>query len=232
MKFIIVAVVCLAAVVIVKAAFCDTASERLEAQGANFSWPEARSKSLKILVEYQDKDGEWRRASIGSGFLISSDGLFVSAYHVMKYCLQGQRGVTGFSVDRDCSPDHSRVRYRAQNNGREFGVKIVSHLTEMDSTSSKQFYSPDETIKQRDFIIGKLKAAPETHFLHWSLRDFAAGRIDVKNPRADFELKPLLPPKWVFVAGYPEDRDFEISAGFLNLTDENNRGYFAADYKL
>jgi hypothetical protein len=41
-----------------------------------------------------------------------------------------------------------------------------------------------------------------------------------------------LPPKKVFIAGYPRDRDLEIAIGFLNLKDENHRGYFAADYEL
>jgi hypothetical protein len=41
-----------------------------------------------------------------------------------------------------------------------------------------------------------------------------------------------LPPKRVFIVGYPTDRDFVISEGFLNLTEKNSRGYFAADYKV
>lgn len=187
---------------------------------------------MKIVVDYQDHGDQWKRASLGSGFLISPDGLFVSAYHVMKYCLQGQKGASGFAVNRDCSPAHSRVRYKAQNGNQEFGIEILSHLTEQDSTNGQDSHSPDEIIKHRDFVIGKLKAKPEVRFSYWALRDFDPGLINLNNPRADFELKPLLPPKRVFIAGYPKDRDFEISSGFLNLTDEKNRGYFAADYKV
>ena len=186
---------------------------------------------MKIVVDYQDGD-QWKRASLGSGFLISPDGLFVSAYHVMKYCLQRQKGTSGFAVNRDCSPAHSRVRYTAQNGDQEFGIEILSHLAEEDSTNGKDSHSPDEIIKHRDFVIGKLKAKPEVRFSYWALRDFDRGLINLNNPRADFELKPLLPPKRVFIAGYPQHRDFEISSGFLNLTDDKNRGYFAADYKV
>jgi hypothetical protein len=36
----------------------------------------------------------------------------------------------------------------------------------------------------------------------------------------------------VFIAGFPNDHDFVISEGFLNLTEKHNRGYFAADLKV
>jgi hypothetical protein len=209
-----------------------TESEQLTAQGAKFTWAQVRSRSLKIILLYQDIHGTWQRASLGSGFLISSDGLFVTAYHVMKYCLQSQKERSRFSDGVDCSNTHPRMRYIAQNGDRDFEIQIVSHLKEKDSTNGKDIHTPDEIIKQRDFVIGKLKAGPETSFSYWPLNDFQEGTINLGAPDADFELKPLLPPKRVFIAGYPKDRDFMIVHGFLNLTDENHRGYFAADYKV
>jgi Trypsin-like peptidase domain len=207
-------------------------AEQLSAEGAQFTWSEARSKSLKIIVEYQDGNGNWQQTNLGSGFLISSDGLFVTAYHVVQYCLVRHKELSRFSESIDCATANPRARYKAQNLDREFGIEIISHLREEDSTNGKSFHTPDEIIKQRDFVIGKLKAQPGTRFAHWQLPDFQQGIISLSDPRADFELKPLLPPKRVFIAGYPQGRDLEISYGFLNLKDENHRGYFAADYKL
>jgi hypothetical protein len=105
-------------------------------------------------------------------------------------------------------------------------------LSEADSTNGKNVHTPDEIIKQRDFVIGKLITQRGTRFSYWELPDFKPDAIRLSDPRADFELQPLLPPKKVFIAGYPRDRDLEIASGFLNLKDENHRGYFAADYKL
>lgn len=207
-------------------------AEQLAAQGAQFTWSEAESKTLKIYLEYRDNQGNWIRASLGSGFLISPDGLFVTAYHVMKYCLIGRKEVSRFSESIDCAAAQPRVRYKASNSDREFEIEIISHLSEADSTNGKSFHTPDEIIKQRDFVIGKLKAQPGIRFSYWQLADFKRGGISLENPRADFELRPLLPPKRVFVAGYPRDRELEIAYGFLNLEDGNNRGYFAADYPL
>lgn len=209
-----------------------TGAEELAAHGAKFTWPEVRSKSLKILVEYQDGEGAWKRANLGSGFLISPDGLFVTAYHVMKHCLQRQKERSHFSVSVDCSTAHPRMRYKAQNDHRELEIEILSHLKERDSTNGKDVHSPDEVIKHRDFVIGRLKAEPKARFSSWELRDFDEGTINLSHPDADFELKPLRPPKRVFIAGYPQNQDFVITHGFLNLTDENHRGYFAADYKV
>jgi Trypsin-like peptidase domain len=209
-----------------------TGAEQLSAEGAKFTWSEAKSKSLKILLEYQADDGSWSRADLGSGFLISPDGLFVTAYHVMKYCLEDQEKTSRFSESVDCSNANPRVRYKAQNDNKEFEIQIISHLRESDSTNGKNFHTPDEIIKHRDFLIGRLKADPESRFSYWPLSDFAEGAINLSDPRADFELKPLLPPKRVFIVGYPKDRDFEIAHGFLNLTEENRRGYFAADYRV
>jgi hypothetical protein len=207
-------------------------AEQLSAQGVKFSWPEVQSKSLRILVEYQDGEGNWRSASLGSGFLISPEGLFVTAYHVVKYCLLSQRETSRFFQSVDCSTAQPHIRYKAQNGGQEFEIQVLSHLKEQDATAGKSFHTPDEIIKQRDFVIGRLKAEPGQRFSYWQLPDFKQGMISLSNPRADFELKPLLPPKRVFIAGYPRDRDLVIASGFLNLKDQNHRGYFAANYKL
>jgi hypothetical protein len=200
--------------------------------GVQFTWSDVKSKSLKILLEYQDGEEQWQQADLGSGFLISSDGLFVTAYHVMQYCLAGDKEVSRFSRPIDCSTPKRRVRYRARNNDREYDIEIPSHLREQDSTNGKSLHTPDEIIKQRDFVIGKLRVEAGRRFDYWPLADFKPGTISLSNPRADFELKPLLPPKRVFAAGYPRDRDLVIADGFLNLRDQNHRGYFAADYKL
>ena len=207
-------------------------AEQLSAEGVQFSWSEVKSKSLKIILQYQDSDGNWRRTNLGSGFLISPDGLFVTAYHVMRYCLLGQKDVNRFAESVDCSAAHPRARYSAANGDRAFEIEILSHLSEAESTNGKNVHTPDEIIKQRDFVIGKLRTQPGTRFSYWQLPDFKPDTISLSDPRADFELQPLLPPKKVFIAGFPRDRDLEIASGFLNLKDENHRGYFAADYKL
>ena len=216
-----------------------TGPDQLSAEGAKFAWPDVRSKSLKIFIEYQGEDGNWKRASVGSGFLISPEGLFVTAYHVMKYCLQTQKEATSFAVSTDCSTLHQAAggslpvwRYKAQNGDQEFSIQILSHLNEADSTNGRGSHTPDEIIKHRDFVIGRLMAEPERRFSYWEMMDFQPGTISLTSPQADFELKPLLPPKRIFIAGYPRDRDFEMGYGFLNLTEEHNRGYFAADFRV
>jgi Trypsin-like peptidase domain len=209
-----------------------TKAEDLATRGVKFTWPEVRSKSLKIVLEYQEQNGAWRRANLGSGFLISPDGLFVTAYHVMKYCLVGQEHNRGLSVKIDCSAAHRPMRYKAVNGEREFDIQIVSFLKEADSTRGKSVHTPDEIIKQRDFVIGKIASDNATLFTHWTLREFDDSDIDLNNPRADFQLAPLMPPKRVFIVGFSNDQDFVISEGFLNLTDQQRRGYFAADYKV
>ncbi len=108
--------------------------------GVKFNWPEVRSKSLKILLEYQNENGTWQRANLGSGFLISSDGLFVTAYHVMKFCLESQKEKSRFSASVDCSAGPSAIRYKAENGDREFEVQIISHLKEVDSTNGKDIH--------------------------------------------------------------------------------------------
>src|SRR5262245_18178513 len=151
----------------------------------------------------------------------------------MRYCLLGQTEVNRFAGSVDCSSAeaHPRVRYKAQNGDQEFQIEILSHLSEADSTNGKNVHTPDEIIKQRDFVIGKLRTQPSTRFSHWELPDFKSD-ARLGDPKADFELQPLLPARKVFIACYPRDRDLEIASGFLNLKDENHRGYFAADYKL
>lgn len=213
--------------------FITSAEEfSISAKDVNFTWAHAKSRGVKILLEYRDTDNAWRRVSLGSGFLLSSDGLFVTAYHVMKHCLQAQKNVSGLSVKVDCSTARPGVRYVAQNDDREFQIEIISYLREVDSTNGKENHTPDEIIKQRDFVVGKLKTETTTSFSFWRLRDFDQTIIDVSNPSADFQLMPLMPPKKVFIAGFPNGHDLVISEGFLNLTEKNRRGYFAADLKV
>jgi hypothetical protein len=209
-----------------------TEAKDLSDAGVKFTWPEVKSKSLKILLEYQNQNGAWQRVNLGSGFLISPDGLFVTAYHVMKFCLEGQKQTSRFSESIDCSSGGPGMRYKAENGERDFEIQIISHLKEAESTNGKEIHTPDEIIKHKDFIIGKLKANSGLRFSHWELNDFEENKANLLHPDADFELTPLLPPKRVFVVGYPKDRDFVVSEGFLNLTEKNRRGYFAADHKL
>jgi len=213
--------------------FITSAEEfSISAKDVNFTWTRAKSRSLKILLEYRDTDNAWHRVNLGSGFLLSSDGLFVTAYHVMKHCLQAQRNTSGLSVKVDCSTARPGVRYIAQNEDREFQIEIISYLKEADSTNGKENHTPDEIIKQRDFVVGKLKTNGTASFSFWRLKDFDQTIIDVNNPSVDFQLTPLMPPKKVFIAGFPNGHDFVISEGFLNLTEKNRRGYFAADLKV
>jgi hypothetical protein len=209
-----------------------THADQLSAVGAKFAWADTEAKTLRIFLEHKDAKGNWQRVNLGSGFLISPGGLFVTAYHVMKYCLQHQKQVSLFSATVDCSPNDSTMRYRALNGGQEFDIQIVSHLKESDSTNGRDFHTPDEIIKNRDFVIGRITAKSDAGFSFWQLQDYKEDTISLANPRADFELKPLFPPKRVFIAGYPLDREFEMAYGFLNLQDENHRGYFAANYKV
>lgn len=211
--------------------FITTAEEFAASKDVAFSWTDARSRSVKILLEFRDGDDAWRRVNLGSGFLLSQDGLFVTAYHVMKLCLEAQRETSGLSVKIDCSSARPGVRYVAVNNEREFPIEVISHLKEADSTNGKAKHTPDEIIKQRDFVIGKLKIDGPGTFPFWRLKDFDQATSDFRNPGAEFSLAPMMPPKRVFIAGFP-DRDFVISEGFLNLTEEHRRGYFAADLKV
>lgn len=164
--------------------------------------------------------------------MISPNGLFVTAYHVMKYCLENQKGRSRLSTGINCSAQHPALRYKAQNGEAEYEIEVISYLKEQDSINGKSIQTPDETIKHRDFVIGRLKGEPQARFPYWQVRDFMEGTVNLADPRADFEFKPLLPPKKVFIVGYPGNQDFVISHGFLNLTEANNRGYFAADLKI
>lgn len=212
--------------------FSTSAEEFSSSEGVAFTWTEARSRSVKILLEYRDPVHVWRRVNLGSGFLLSPDGLFVTAYHVMKFCLAAQRHTSGLSVKLDCASARPGVRYIAQNEDREYEIEITSYLREADSTNGKGKHTPDQIIKQRDFVIAKLKTRGDEKFSYWRLRDFDQKRIDTANPAAEFNLTPLMPPKRVFIAGFPNNHDFVISEGFLNLTERNNRGYFAADLNV
>jgi len=220
--------------------FCSRASfagfitnpEQLTRQGVSFTWADVRSKTVKIVAEYLGKTGLVQQVSLGSGFLISADGLFVTAYHVMKFCLADVGSTSALAGSVDCSSSSKHVRYRAYNGERAFDIEVVSHLSETDSTSGKNVHTPDEIIKQRDFLIAKLRGASDPLFSHWELRDYEPSVIDTSAPRADFQLIPLRPPKQVFIAGYPKDQDLVISEGFLNLTENRRRGYFAANYDV
>jgi hypothetical protein len=208
-----------------------TGAEQLKSVGAEFSWRDVESNSVKVSLEYYDGSVK-KRAQLGSGFLISPEGLFITAYHVVTYCLQARKESSRFAERIDCSAAHPRARYFAQNRDREYEIEVLSHLNETDSTSGKKSHTPDEIIKQRDFVVARLKAEPGVRFPFWQLKDFNQGNIDLRRPRADFELQPLFPPKKVFIAGYPQQGEFRISYGFLNLRDDKHRGYFSADYSL
>jgi hypothetical protein len=150
----------------------------------------------------------------------------------MQYCLVNEKETRRFSGAVDCTNEHPVLRYKARSSLGDFEIELQSHLKRTDSINGKDAQTPDEIIKHRDFVIGKLKAAPGTRFGHWKLRDFKEGTINLDSPGADFVLKPLLPPKKVFIAGFPEHLDFVIAHGFLNLSEDNGRGYFAADLGL
>jgi S1-C subfamily serine protease len=205
-------------------------TDHLMAEGANFSWDEAEAKSLRILVELKDSRGEWTSYELGSGFLIAGEGYFVTAYHVMKYCLQAKKTAVSFADPVSCS-GQPQLRYKALNRGKVFEIDIISHLREQDSVDGKAKQSPDDTIKQRDFVIGKLKTS-RADFSYWQIKDFHEGIIDLKRPAAEFELEPLYPPMKVFAIGYPDKREFAITAGYLNLKESQRRGYFAADIEV
>jgi len=208
-----------------------TGPDQLTAEGAHFSWEEAKSRTIKIFVEAKAREDNLKRADIGSGFLISPDGLFVTAYHVMKYCLASEKDESGFAKKIDCATVHPTVRYQAQVGDRFYDIEILSFGKENESSNGRRTQTPDETIKHRDFVVGKLKAGGNVRFPYWKLADFAAGAINVANSNADFELEPLRPPKKVFIAGYPAG-GFVVAHGFLNLTESHRRGYFATDLNL
>jgi S1-C subfamily serine protease len=73
-------------------------ADQLDDSGATFTWSDIRTKTVEILLESHDTDGEWRDASLISGVVISADGLFLTAYHVMKFCLENDKGNDGLSV--------------------------------------------------------------------------------------------------------------------------------------
>ena len=101
----------------------------------------------------------------------------------------------------------------------------------MESTRGKETHTPDEIMTQKDFVIGKLKS-DKTTFLYWRVRDFEDGTVDADGAREELQLTPMLPPKQVFIAGFPQAEQFAISQGFLNLIEKNQRGYFAVDMNV
>jgi hypothetical protein len=113
-------------------------------------------------------------------------------------------------------------------------VKLINEHT----TSPKDARLPGKwrSLKMEPTLVritrtGKLKAKSGTRFSYWELRLQARDDQPHQSARG-LELKPLFPPKRVFIPGYPGDREFEIAYGFLNLKDENHRRYFAANYKV
>jgi len=90
-----------------------TSRDELIRQGVSFTWSDVRAKTLKIVAEYAGEDGNAQQVSLGSGFLISPYGLFVTAYHVMKFCLADVRSASGLAGSVDCSNSNKHVRYRA-----------------------------------------------------------------------------------------------------------------------
>ncbi|HEY7166051.1 MAG TPA: serine protease [Candidatus Binatia bacterium] len=208
-----------------------TGPEQLATQGAAFTWEEARAKTVRVLLESKKADGATVRAPLGSGFLISADGLFVTAYHVMQYCLESERRESGFASSVECSTTLPGVSYKAQVGEQIYDIEVLSFGKKKESVNGKNSQTPDETIKHKDFVIAKIKAEKNPRFAYWKLADFSPGAINLANAQADFELQPLRPPKRVFIAGYPE-RGFVITQGFLNLTEDHRRGYFATDLEL
>ena len=147
------------------AGFITTADE-LANQGVNFTWSDVRAKTVKIVAEYSDENGAPKQVSLGSGFLISSDGLFVTAYHVMKFYLaEKKRDSSALATVVDCSNPKNLIRYRAYNSEDQFGIEIVSYLSETESTSGKDRHTPDEIIKHRDFITAQLRGTSNQPFV-------------------------------------------------------------------
>jgi hypothetical protein len=107
--------------------------------------PASGQRPLRYFSNIKIRTGKWRGASVGSGFVISPDGLFLTAYHVMKFCLENHKANDGLSVSLARSMAR-RLRYKALAGEREFDVQIISHLTEMDSTHGKDTHTPDEII--------------------------------------------------------------------------------------
>lgn len=202
-----------------------TDATQLLAEGAGFSWEDARARSIRIIVQRRDQNSGVR-SSIGSGFLISPDGLFVTAYHVMQYCLGNNQASAGFSVALDCSKEHPKIEYRAQNNGKEYEIEIISYLRLADSVKA-DVQTLEETVGLKDFVIARLKAPADAQFSYWPLNDFNKPARSKTDGKSLVELKPLLPPKKVFVAGYAAGPDFALTQGFLNLVDEKRRAYLA-----
>src|ERR1051325_10491637 len=112
-----------------------TGPEQLASQGAAFTWEEARARTVRVLLESHKTDGTVVRAPLGSGFLISADGLFVTAYHVMQYCLQSERRESRLATSVECSAKRPGVSYKAEVAGQVYNVEVVSFGKENETTS-------------------------------------------------------------------------------------------------
>lgn len=56
----------------------------------------------------------------------------------MKFCLaEKKRGSSALATVVDCSNPKNLIRYRAYNGEEQFGIEIVSYLSETESASGK-----------------------------------------------------------------------------------------------
>src|SRR5258708_12298902 len=101
----------------------------------------------------------------------------------MKFCLKNDKANDGLSVNLDCSTAQ-KPRYKALAGEREFDIQIISHLSETDSTHGKEMHTPDEIIKQRDFVVGRLKSGAPTQFDYCHFRDFDETPFDLIQARS------------------------------------------------
>jgi len=98
------------------AGFIITADE-LACQDVNFTWSDVTPKRSKSSPEYS---------------------LFVTVYHVIKFCLAvKKRGSSALPTVVDCSNPKNLIGYRAYNGEDQFGIEIVSYLSETESASGK-----------------------------------------------------------------------------------------------
>src|SRR5689334_4312224 len=164
MKTGIVAALCLFLACGSAAAEFMTNGEQLSTQGAAFTWEDARARTVRVLLESHKSDGTVARAPLGSGFLISADGLFVTAYHVMQYCLESERRESRLATSVECSARRPGVSYKAEVAGQVYDIEVVSFGKENESVNGKSSQTPDETIKHKDFVIAKIKADKKQRF--------------------------------------------------------------------
>src|SRR5690349_623669 len=111
----------------VAAAELMTGPDQLASQSGPFTWDDARARTVRVLVgASKGSDGGVRRAPLGSGFLIYPDGLFVTAYHVMKYCLEGARRESRLATSVECSNTRPGLSYKAQVGDQLYDVEVLS----------------------------------------------------------------------------------------------------------